>query len=165
MALVRKANLADGSVAIPRDLYTVGILEVVNGKSKRGMPMLALSLQILSPATVSNEGKIVKTAGRKFKTYITVSTETNGWVKEIEQLVGDVLPDDIDTDVLFPALVDELTGKVLVNVELDSDPFFEADANYKPILTNGQKTIKGYGIKRVAKVWPQALGKEAAGLA
>lgn len=165
MPLVRKSTLQDGSAAIPRDIYTLGIIEVVNGKSKKGAAMLTLSLQILAPATVPHEGKIVKTAGRKFKTYLTCSEENRGWVNEIEQLVGTELPEEIDTDVLFPQLVEELTGKVLLNVELDADPYFEQDAQYKPILTNGQKTVKGYGIKRVANKWTQALDKEAAGLA
>lgn len=172
MAIVRKSELPDNTGPIPQTVYTLAIKSAEHKKAGSGNDMLVLTLQIVSPANVPQEGKNVKTAGRTSVHRITCSPNTNMWIKEFEQLLGGELPEDIDTETLCKGAAadlhpsDESPIKYLINVELKPVPRYKYDnATKKEVLgDDGQKIITGYNFERVGRDWPQACTAEVAGL-
>lgn len=173
MAIIRKSNLPDISGPIPQTVYTLAIKSAEHKKSAASnVDMLVLTLQIVSPATVPQEGKNVKTAGRTSVHRIVVSEKTDLWVKEFQQLLGGELPEEIDTEELCKSAAaalnpsDENPIQYLINVELKPVPRYKFDpATKKEVIgDDGQKIITGYNFERVGRDWPQACTAEVAGL-
>jgi len=167
MGLIRKAALPDNSCGIPQEYYNVAIVEAKAQKSKRtGADMIVLKLEILSPKEVPVEGKLVRTQGRKFDHYIVASENDNRWVKEIETLLGDELPAEVDSTELAIGAAADLQGMVLMNVSLKAEERYKNQpGTYEPEIVNGQKVVTGYGIRFADANRPRAISAEAAGLA
>jgi hypothetical protein len=172
MAIVRKSSLPDNSGPIPQTVYTLVIKSAEHKKSANNSDMLVLTLQIVSPANVPQEGKNVKTAGRTAVHRIVATDKSNLWVKEIEQLLGTELPEDIDTEEVCKSAAaalnpsDENPIQYLINVELKPVERYKFDpATKKDVIgEDGQKIVTGYTFERVSRVWPQACTAEVAGL-
>jgi hypothetical protein len=172
MAIVRKSSLPDNSGPIPQTVYTLAIKSAEHKKSANNSDMLVLTLQIVAPASVPQEGKNVKTAGRTAVHRIVATDKSNLWVKEIEQLLGTELPEDLDTEEVCKSAAlalnpsDENPIQYLINVELKPVERYKFDpATKKEVIgPDGQKIVTGYTFERVSRVWPQACTAEVAGL-
>jgi hypothetical protein len=172
MAIVRKSSLPDNSGPIPQTVYTLAIKSAEYKKSSNNSDMLVLTLQIVSPASVPQEGRNCKTAGRTAVHRIVVTEKSDMWVKEFEQLLGAELPEDIDTEDLCKTAAEALNPsdtnpiQYLINVELKPVERYKFDpATKKDVIgEDGQKIVTGYTFERVSRVWPQACTAEVAGL-
>ncbi len=171
MAIVRKSTLPDASLPIATGFYNLAITKAEHKKAvSSNADMLVLELQIVSPAEVQSEGRTIKTAGKKATQRIVLTDKGNVWVKEIEQLTGDVLPEELDTEVVAKAAAEALAPSAengilyLCNVELKPVPYYKIDPVTKKevIGGDGQKEIKGWSFERAGREWPKAVTEAVA---
>jgi len=171
MAIVRKSTLPDASLPIPAGFYNLAIVKAEHKKAaSSNADMLVLELQIVSPAEVQTEGRTIKTAGKKSTHRVVLTEKGNVWVKEIEQLTGDVLPEELDTEVVAKAAAEALAPNgengilYLCNVELKPAPYYETDpvTRKEVIGADGQKKIKGWSFERAGREWPKAVTEAVA---
>lgn len=159
---------------IPAGRYTVGILDVDPKPSKKGNPMAALTLQILSPESVPDAtGKPVKTVGRTFKEWITFAGSLRS-VENAETILGDTavggvleggtFGEVVNTDNIPLQLLQHGKGRIMPNVELVAEQAFKVDpATKEPVYENGQKVPVGYNIR--VKKFAQAFDPSLLGMA
>jgi hypothetical protein len=163
-------NMPDTTAPVPAGQYTVFIRDVGTAPAKKsGKPMATLDLEILSPETVLEAGSNVKTAGRKFKTWLVFGdTNRRSYVdaQTIAQLdlPGGELPSPLNPNDV-PQMLKALTvGKVMTAVRLESEARYKQDSLGNNIIdpATGQPQLVGYNI--VVKSFSPAVTLDSVGL-
>jgi len=162
--------MPDATAPIPAGQYTVFIREVGTAPAKKsGNPMATLDLEILAPETVLEAGTYVKTAGRKFKTWLVFGdTNRRSYVdaQTIAQLdlPNGELPSPLNPNDVPQMLKALVVGKVMTAVRLESEARYKQDSLGNNIIdpATGQPQLLGYNI--VAKSFSPAVTLDSVGL-
>lgn len=163
-------NLPDTTAPVPAGQYTVFIRDISTAPAKKtGKPMAAFDLEILAPETVVEAGTTVKTAGRKFKTWLVFGENRRSYVdaQTIAQLdlPGGELPSPLNPNDV-PQMLKALTvGKVMTAVRLEPEARYKQDSFGNNVIdpATGQPQLVGYNI--IVKSFSPAVTLASVGLA
>lgn len=149
MKIESKSNIPRSDLPVPAGHYAVAILKCEAGASKSsGADQVTWQLQVLAPDSVVVDGQTVKVAGRTFRHYTTFSENNlERAIGEAESVLGEALPESFDTADVAAAIVEHCKGKMFPSLEIYPTERVVQDAQYKPILKDGQVEVIGYDLK------------------
>lgn len=147
-------DLPDKSAPLPRTQVVAFIKAVDTTPSKKtGKPMLALTLQILAPASIVVAGNNVAVAGRELKHWLVFGDNKSAYI-DAETMASPYLPNNsLDLpagDPGIPKLIaDAVFNKAMSGVFVESEPEYEKDGAGNNVIDpmTGQSKVKRYNLR------------------
>ncbi len=149
---VKKASdvVASGNVEIPRDRYTLRVVDAKHGISRAGNNQITLECEVVGDQPIEYKGRKVMIGGKKVRYYLPLNDDRLGDV--IGEGCGSVhdklgLPLEIDTEapdtqqyvgLVFDAILESREKKAMKKNE---------DGSYAAILdADGKEIVQGHEI-------------------